>query len=76
MFVERSHHFHFRLSDTRELGALSLMLAIVYFGEGLVSVFIPIYFWNLGFPICFAIAGLLTTFFAFAAKTESAIANS
>jgi len=51
MVIEKSHHFHFRLFDTRELGALSLMLAIVYFGEGLVSVFIPIYFWNLGFPI-------------------------
>ncbi|TSC52435.1 MAG: Uncharacterized protein LiPW41_205 [Parcubacteria group bacterium LiPW_41] len=51
MVIEKSHHFHFRLFDTRELGALSLMLAIVYFGEGLVSIFIPVYFWNLGFPI-------------------------
>ncbi|MFA5870944.1 MAG: MFS transporter [Candidatus Paceibacterota bacterium] len=51
MIIEKSHYFHFRLFDTRELGALSLMLAIVYFGEGLISIFIPVYFWNLGFPV-------------------------
>ncbi|RJQ28763.1 hypothetical protein C4565_03360 [Candidatus Parcubacteria bacterium] len=51
MRLDWNHHFHLRLFDTRELGALSIMLAIIYFGEGLVNIFVPIYFWKLGFPI-------------------------
>lgn len=48
MLIDRSH-FHF--IPRRESGALSLMLALQYFGGGLVGVFIPILFWNSGFSL-------------------------
>ena len=41
--------FHF--FGSRELNFLYLTLGLVYLGQGLISVFIPIYFWKLGFPI-------------------------
>lgn len=33
------------------MGALHFMMAMLHFGEGLISVFIPIYFWGLGYPL-------------------------
>lgn len=34
-----------------EIGALYLTLGILAFAEGLIGVFVPIYFWNLDFPL-------------------------
>src|SRR3989338_3687399 len=43
------HHFHF--FGNREVNSLALTLALFHFGEGLLNVFVPIYFWTLGFPL-------------------------
>lgn len=48
MLVDR-HHFHF--FGNKEVNSLALTLALFHFGEGLLNVFVPIYFWTLGFPI-------------------------
>lgn len=42
-------HFHFW--GTRELNALYLTLGLAHFGVGLVSIFVPIYLWELGFSL-------------------------
>jgi MFS family permease len=41
------HHFH--LFGSREIYSLYLTIALIHFGEGLLSIFIPIYMWGLGF---------------------------
>jgi len=48
MLLDR-HHFHF--FGSKEINSLYLTLGLLYFGEGLISVFVPIYFWQLGFPL-------------------------
>jgi len=45
----RHHHFHF--FGNREVASLDFALALVGFGVGLVSVFIPVYLWQIGFPL-------------------------
>ncbi|AKM78418.1 MAG: hypothetical protein UX49_C0011G0003 [Candidatus Wolfebacteria bacterium GW2011_GWC2_46_275] len=42
---------HTPLFGNPEMGTLYLTLAILAFAEGLIGVFVPIYFWNLGFPL-------------------------
>ncbi|MCP6720302.1 MAG: hypothetical protein KJI72_03240 [Patescibacteria group bacterium] len=42
------HHFHF--FGGKELNSLYVTIGLIYFAEGLISVFIPIYFWQIGFP--------------------------
>ncbi len=42
------HRFHF--FGSRETNFLYLTLGLSYFGKGLINIFIPIYFWKLGFP--------------------------
>lgn len=42
---------HASVLGNPEIGALYLTLAILSFAEGLIGVFVPIFFWNLGFPI-------------------------
>lgn len=42
---------HLPLFGKPEIGALYLTLGILAFAEGLIGVFVPIYLWNLGFPI-------------------------
>ena len=49
MLLER-HHFHF-FGPNREMTSLYFTLALLYFAEGLISVFVPIYFWKLGMPL-------------------------
>ena len=49
MLLER-HHFHF-FGANREMTSLYFTLALLYFAEGLISVFVPIYFWKLGMPL-------------------------
>ena len=48
MIFYRSH-FHFL--KNREIDALYLTIALLLFGEGLISIFVPIYFWELGMPL-------------------------
>lgn len=48
MVIDRHH---IPLFGNPEIGALYLTLGILAFAEGLISVFVPIYFWNLGFPL-------------------------
>lgn len=45
------HNYHFSLFKNKEIDSLYFTSALVCFGEGLVSIFIPIYFWKLGFPL-------------------------
>lgn len=42
-------HFHF--FGGREVTSLHFTLALLYFAEGLISVFVPVYFWKLGIPL-------------------------
>lgn len=42
---------HAPLFGNTEIGALYITLGILSFAEGLIGVFVPIFFWNLGFPI-------------------------
>lgn len=42
------HHFHF--FGKREITSLYFTIALIHFGEGLISIFVPIYFWQLGMP--------------------------
>ncbi len=42
---------HVPLFGNAEMGTLYLTLGILSFAEGLISVFVPIYFWNLGLPL-------------------------
>ena len=46
-----SDKHHVRLFEDREVDALSLSLSIVTFADGLISIFVPVYFWSLGFSI-------------------------
>lgn len=48
MLIDRTH---FHIFPRQEIGALSITLALQYFGGGLVSVFVPILFWKSGFTI-------------------------
>ena len=41
------HHFQFFAN--REITSLYVMIALVGFAEGLMSIFVPVYFWKLGF---------------------------
>ncbi len=45
------NNLHLHLRGSAELNALYVTLGFIAFAEGLISVFVPIYFWNLGFPI-------------------------
>lgn len=42
------HHIILRV---KEINSLYLTLGLLYFGERLISVFVPIYFWEVGFPL-------------------------
>lgn len=42
------HHFYF--FGNKEISSLYIALGLVSFGEGLISIFVPIYFWGLGMP--------------------------
>ncbi|MFA6364891.1 MAG: MFS transporter [Candidatus Paceibacterota bacterium] len=48
MLIERTQ-FHF--FGKTELNALYATLGLIYFGESLVSVFVPVYLWKLEFPL-------------------------
>ncbi|MFA6407244.1 MAG: MFS transporter [Candidatus Paceibacterota bacterium] len=48
MLIERTH-FHF--FGKTELNALYATLGLIYFGESLVSVFVPVYLWKLDFQL-------------------------
>lgn len=47
--ISDKHHLH--IFDNKEMNALYATLGFLAFAEGLISVFVPIYFWNLGFPL-------------------------
>jgi len=47
--ISERHHFHF--FGNKEINALYFSLGLLHFGESLISVFVPIYFLNLGIPI-------------------------
>jgi len=47
MAFDRHHHFH--LFGSREIYSLYLTIALIQFGEGLLSIFVPIYLWGLEF---------------------------
>lgn len=47
--ISDKHHLH-AFANT-EMNALYVTLGFLAFAEGLISVFVPIFFWNLGFPI-------------------------
>ena len=42
---------HFQFFGSREIGALYMTLGLLSFAEGLIGVFVPVYFWQLGFSI-------------------------
>jgi len=46
IFNIRHPHFF----GSKEVNFLYLTLGLSYFGKGLIAIFIPIYFWELGFP--------------------------
>ena len=48
MLIDRTQ-FHF--VERKEMGALYATLALLYFGEGLVSIFVPIMLWKYGFSL-------------------------
>jgi len=48
MLLDRTH-FHF--FGKKEINALYATLALLYFGEGLVSVFVPVYLWKLDYAL-------------------------
>lgn len=48
MIIDR-YHFHF--FGKREITSLYFTLALIHFGEGLISIFVPIYFWQLNYPL-------------------------
>jgi|SRR3989344_2731630 len=48
MFFDREHFHFFR---NREIDALYIILALSNLAQGLISIFVPIYFWELGFEI-------------------------
>lgn len=48
MLTEKNH---LPIVKNTEMRALYLTLGILSFAEGLIGVFVPIYFWNLGLPI-------------------------
>jgi len=48
MIFDRQHFYFF---GSREVTSLHFTLALLYFAEGLISVFVPIYFWKLGIPL-------------------------
>lgn len=43
------HHFYF--FGNREITSLYVTLGLLSFAEGLISIFVPIYFWELGYPL-------------------------
>ena len=43
------HHFHF-FEKRGELNSLYITTGLLHFAEGLINVFVPVYFWGLGFP--------------------------
>ena len=47
--INDHHHFHF--FHNKEVDALYLTLALVAFANSLISIFVPIYLWELGFPM-------------------------
>ncbi|OGM94620.1 hypothetical protein A2610_01410 [Candidatus Wolfebacteria bacterium RIFOXYD1_FULL_48_65] len=47
--INDKHHLH--LFANTEMNALYITLGFLAFAEGLISVFVPIFFWNLGFPM-------------------------
>lgn len=49
MVIFERNHFHF--FGNREVTSLHFTLALLYFAEGLISVFVPVYFWKLGMPL-------------------------
>jgi len=51
MLHRHSHHLHFAALKNKELDALYITIAVLKLGTGLISVFIPIYFWKLGIPL-------------------------
>jgi|AntAceMinimDraft_10_1070366.scaffolds.fasta_scaffold03489_6 MFS family permease len=51
MLHRYSHHLHFIALKNKKLDALYITVAILELGAGLISVFIPIYFWKLGIPL-------------------------
>lgn len=50
MVIEKNN-LHVHLRGSAELNALYVTLGFIAFAEGLIGVFVPIFFWNLGFPI-------------------------
>ncbi|MDP2676699.1 MAG: hypothetical protein Q8O83_03370 [bacterium] len=48
MITDR-HHFYF--FGNKEISSLHVALGLISFGEGLISIFVPIYFWELGMPL-------------------------
>lgn len=49
--VGHGHHFHVNAFKNKEVDALYITLALVSFGAGLISVFVPVYLWELGYEI-------------------------
>jgi MFS family permease len=49
--ITDKYHLHLHTLGRTELNALYVTLSILAFAEGLIGVFVPIYFWNLGFPL-------------------------
>lgn len=43
------HKFHFHFFGNREIKSLYLTIALFTFAGGLINIFVPIYFWELGF---------------------------
>lgn len=46
-----TRHFHLFALQNREIDALYIAVALISFATGLISIFVPIYFWQLGIPI-------------------------
>lgn len=46
--TNEQHHFHFFAN--KEMTSLYITLGLFGFAGGLISIFVPIYFWQLGFP--------------------------
>ncbi len=60
---------HFHIAPPREIGALSITLALQYFAGGLVSVFVPVLFWRSGFSLASILFFYLLSSLAFVALT-------
>ncbi len=49
--LHHQYYFHLFTLRNKEIDALYIALALINFAVGLISIFVPVYFWELGIPL-------------------------